>query len=578
MARSKLIISSLSVIFLLVFTLSNHPLTIAADSSSSSGNILALIQKLKTDAEKQIVANHGQSSFDLFKKKFSKTYPLDKYPMPSDAYECLTLKALPQNTGSDDNLDFADQTGVYFMTGLEATMKGFPDGAKWCFANAAVLSHMCALHLSNLAFTLNLENNFEDALTLLNYAKTLDPSNSSIYVNLAYSYQGLEQYDEAIQALLTAIMLSPGIEKYHDMLLAIQNKKERSDALKKAVAEGKGGSKKSPDLNKALKMLEDNKQKEQQKDLEQELSTITSSYEQRPGRKKTPRIDADRRFGSYALSPEFFDLSSAGLPFMDFCQMAAFLNQMGNNYEKAEAPAGSQESAKKIVKMTGENMSLLFKGYAMEAAKICGDADLENDIWEGLSGLMDEMAKSHFPKKPKPKKPEKKKEKFKKKCIATICFSKGNQGTYKLSVSAAIIGGEWKYNPKTYNFGFKASIGPKIKGGFGSFTGEAGVDAYFECDLDSGPVAGVTGKATVSTPKVGPVDGKVGVQAGGKFDIEKGNIKGDVSVSGDLSAKESKTGYKKSAKTKKKLAEFTLENIYEESPKKSPYPQKNIFK
>ncbi len=429
MGKLKYIILFVPTIFLLAFILSIGSLTMAADGNSSSGNILSLIQKLKADAEKQIVANHGQATFDLFRKKLSSTYPLDKYPIPSDAHECLTLKDTPQITGSDENLDFADQTGVYFMTGLEATMKGFPDGAKWCFANAAALSHLCALHLNNLAFALNLEGDFINALTLLNHAKTLDPSNSSIYVNLAYSYQGLGKYEEAIQAYLIAIMLRPDIEKYHEMLLAVQNKKEMMDTLKKSSAEGKEG-KKSTDLNKALKMLEENKQKEQQKDLEQELSTITSSYEQRPSRKKTPRIDAESRFGSYALSPKFFDLSSAGIPFMDFCQMASFLNGMGENYEKAEAPAGSQESLKVVAKTTGQNMSLLFKGYALEAAKICGDADLENDIWDGLSGLMDNMAKDlPFSKKASPKKPEKKKEKFKKKCVATICFSEGDQGT-----------------------------------------------------------------------------------------------------------------------------------------------------
>lgn len=573
-AESKQSISLVSVVFSLAFILLNGSLTVAADGSSSSGNILALLQKLKGDAEKQIAANHGQATFQMLKKKFSKAYPLDQYPIPSNAHECLTLEIPSQSTGSDEYLKFTDQAGAYYITGIEATMLGFPDGAKWCFANAASLSHLCALHLNNLAFTLNLEGDFKTALILLNHAKTLDPNNSSIYVNLAYSYASLERYEEAIQAYLIAIMLRPDIEKYHEMLLAVQNKKEMIDTLKKSHAEGKEG-KKSADLNKALKMLEDNKQKKQQEDLEQELSTITSSYEQRPGRKKTPRIDADRRFGSYALSPDFFDLSSAGLPFMDFCQMASFLQTMSNNYEKAEAPAGSKESIKKVAKMTGQNMSLLFKGYALEAAKICGDADLANDIWEEMSGLMDDMAEDHLlSKKSDDKKSGKKKEKerFKKRCFTTLCISVGNKNTYKLSLSAGIIGAEIKFNSKTYNFGIKGSIGPKIKGGFGSLTGEAGVEAYFACDLDSGPVAGVTGKASVGIPSGGPVDGKFGVQAGAKFDIEKGNIKGDISATDSLS------GFGKNIGAKAKLGQFSFENIYEGSPKKPSLPQKNIFK
>ena len=55
---------------------------------------------------------------------------------------------------------------------------------------------------------------------------------------------------------------------------------------------------------------------------------------------------------------------------------------------------------------------------------------------------------------------------------------------------------ELKYNTRTCNFGIKVSAGQSVKWDVipDIFGGEIGAEAYFEVDLDNGPVAGAEAK------------------------------------------------------------------------------------
>lgn len=458
---------------------------VEAVPGKSYNDILVLVQKLKVEADSQIIANYGQSSFVSFKEKFKQTYPLSKYPVPNVSNSCDLFNEPSEIAKFLFESDVINQAGAYYITGIEAVFAGRPEAAKWCFANCALLSPKCPDGFLQLGFILNIQKDYQNAVILLKYAAQLDPKEGSVYINIGYSYQNLEKYDEAIQAYLTAIGLDPQYTKYHEILLLAQL--EKQEALKKKKGKDTTATK-SKNLDEALSMLEEKKKEKLNEQWDQEISGVEHELQKSAGGRVKNRLDPEQAFRKDYYNFGNFDMGSFGLPFNDFCGMATFLDGLAAQYQNAPPPSSALPLTKAAVKMAGQNMYILFKGYAHEAALACGDKDLADQIESSaIDGFMD-IAKEYAKSK---KKSEPKKEVFQKLSLKVLSFSRGSKGTNKLGISSGIVSAELKYNSITYNFGIKVALGKKFKQSLGFAEVNVGGEAYFEVDLDNGPAVGV---------------------------------------------------------------------------------------
>ena len=458
---------------------------LTAGPNPTPNEILLLIQKIQSDATQAVLAAHGQGDLDFLKKEMAKKYPPDKYPPPANAYSCPGFASSEKQTGLIVNAKITDQAGAYFIVGAEAVLKGEPDVAKWAFATAASFAPMCSVHLANLAFILNLEKDFGTALILLNFARSLDPSNGSIYINMAYSYTNLEKYDEAIQAYLVAIALNPTIQKYQEMMMAVQKLKEKEKA---AAISGQGGQKgaKGTGLNQALKLLENQKKKEMDQSFS---SSLKQSFPASSGKKLGPGTPYRHMPASGRTASEF---PSPLQGFAPGLRNAIDMFEAGAQRAKQDAGQFALGSTPHVIREVAATANLmmadLLKGYLKE---------ITGEWYEGsTSEWFARKGREDLEKLKKIDRPPKSgiKHKF---YLGPITFEEDFDGSFKLGVSAGFLGGEWKYNPKTYNFGFKASFGPQYQFGLGPIGATVKGEAYFEVDLDKGPVAGLTAKNVV---------------------------------------------------------------------------------
>ncbi len=150
-------------------------------------------------------------------------------------------------SGESGPVKTKNRLGAYFQAGFEAVFKGQFPAAAWSFLQGLKINSDCPVLLSNAAFALNRLGQHTDALTLLNYAVTLDTAFASALVNIASGAAALKQYETAKKALQMAIALSPEIKAYQDML----KKTYAVSGAKKKVE--------TADLDAALDILNDGK-------------------------------------------------------------------------------------------------------------------------------------------------------------------------------------------------------------------------------------------------------------------------------------------------------------------------------
>jgi len=100
-----------------------------------------------------------------------------------------------------------------------------------------------ALQLGNKAVELEDEGKFDEALKLLDEALKLDPGNSDILYEKAYSYYGLKQYDKTKNILEKLMQKGKPHELYYDLL---GNAYDMSGETDKAVEIYKAGLKDYP--------------------------------------------------------------------------------------------------------------------------------------------------------------------------------------------------------------------------------------------------------------------------------------------------------------------------------------------
>ena len=486
----------------------------AAAEDPAFRKVVTIIQKSRTEAEQQVIALHGQSTFSLLKDEVARNYPPASVPSVESDDLCPALGFTDQDVGLVVTRARAlNQAGAYFLTGMGVLLNGYPQMARWCFSVAASKAPTCSAYLSNLAFVLNEEGHFEDAIVLLEYATTLDPGDSSIYVNLAFSYQHLKKYDEAIQAMLFAISLHPTFQKYQDMLLGLQEMRKAEERLRPRLPADKkeDKSRKPVQLDDALRLLEEQKEK----DFEEELSsglrpqppsgvkprkTIQPPRRYRratPGR-LNPEIFGDNRSECAGLSKQAYVLESAG----DEIMAGMGLSPAGGNPVDKFISTGhafleiSEEARdlKDIARAGWLTIAMAFYGKAGEVHMECGSSEEWNENREEVDRLFDN-ARAEAERAHRDLVDEiTKKEKFGTAvCTGKICVSKGEDGTIKLEVSELFGGTEVRLHPtKIYRGGLKISRGHQVQVGVGGVAqASASIKSYVDCTFGTGCSRGV---------------------------------------------------------------------------------------
>lgn len=94
--------------------------------------------------------------------------------------------------------------------GFEASSAGLVDVSLWCFIEAALLNLTESEHLSNVAFHLNDRGQYADARTLLEYARTLAPTNIAVRNNLAFARAAQGDPAAAVEHQVAAVARAPG--------------------------------------------------------------------------------------------------------------------------------------------------------------------------------------------------------------------------------------------------------------------------------------------------------------------------------------------------------------------------------
>jgi len=486
----------------------------AAAEDSVFREVVTIIQKSRTEAEQKVIALHGQSAFSLLKDEVARNCPPASVPSVESGDLCPGLGFTDQDVGLVVTRGRAlNQGGAYFLTGMEALLNGYPHMARWCFSAAASAAPACPAYLSNLAFVLNEEGHFEDAIVLLEYAKTLDPGDSSIYVNLAFSYQHLKKYDEAIQALLFAISLHPTFQKYQDMLLGLQEMRKAEERLRPRLPADEKDSKlrEQAQLADALRILEEQKERDFEEELSSGLRPLPSSgvkprkpiqpprrYRRAAPGRLNPKIFGDNRSECAGLSKQAYVLERAGDEMMTGMGLRPaggkpvdkFIST-GHAFLEIHEEGSNLEDIARAGWLT---IAMAFYGKAGEVYMECGSSQEWDENREEVDRLFDkaraEAERAHRDLVDEITKEEKFGTAM---CTGKICVSKGEDGTIKLDVSELWGDTEVRLHPtKIYRFGLKISRGHQVELGMGGVAQVSASSKYYvDCTFGTGCSQGV---------------------------------------------------------------------------------------
>ncbi|MFB6317280.1 tetratricopeptide repeat protein [Saccharicrinis sp. FJH54] len=153
----------------------------------------------------------------------------NQYPLSATGGNPDIVVNLDKSMGTDLMPAIHQRDWAYAYLGLQYTLVGglvsgkedYLDKGLWCFIQAALLNPDEAEHLTNIAFHLNMKDEYQDAKVLLIKAKSLIPDDSVIVMlsnNLAYSYAYLNDYSGAIFEINSALSVWPSndflLDKY----------------------------------------------------------------------------------------------------------------------------------------------------------------------------------------------------------------------------------------------------------------------------------------------------------------------------------------------------------------------------
>jgi hypothetical protein len=419
-------------------------------------------------------------------------------------------------------------------------LKGYPEIAKWGFANSSSMCLECASYISNLAFILNEYKDFKHAAVLLEYAKQLDPADSSIYVNLAFSYQHLYRYTDAINEMMIAVSLHPKLKKYQEKLAGLKKlKKEENKYYHMSPvdpAEDKAGSQsnKKPQLDAALAMLEEKEHAEIQKDQEEkpaELHPPLSNDNRERGRIGNRRSNKLDLVNSYEplkfeendnASPcDYFSKQSHLLLGMgdEMVKKAGYKAPGGNPIEKFIATGGDFINKVKEFRKSGQThkenmndftvlgslvMANFFYGMAGEMYQECGNVEYWPEADKLIKDYKDERikwTKEFFEKIDK--------EGFSKPVCTPkgFCVSKGSQGSYQFTIPDKWMDVQIKMHPTNiHKHELKFSKGVDLlKKDIGGIAGVgSSATHYLECKFGRGCSGGTDVDISGSMGKIMP--------------------------------------------------------------------------
>lgn len=206
------------------------------EPTSIKSKVKTLVEKYLTEISSQLSKTDLESIEDTIKD-----YPVELQP----ASEAVTVHATEEEEENEYTIDIKTQDWAYAAIGIENTLiGGLVDEQEdklglglYCFLQAAALNPDEPEHLSNVAFHLNNNGDYENSKLLLKYALILDENYYSARSNLAYAYAGQENYTYAILEQLKVVSLRP--EKHHFLRLAEYYKKagltEASEAVMNAI-------------------------------------------------------------------------------------------------------------------------------------------------------------------------------------------------------------------------------------------------------------------------------------------------------------------------------------------------------
>jgi tetratricopeptide (TPR) repeat protein len=491
------------------------------------GGIPSLIQSAIDDAKQKIATLHGPAKVGELEKKIQDHYKFASLPAPSANSPCPAVGFPLEGSGSVAEAEALDRAGAYYSTGVSTYLSGHPEVARWCFAQAAQLAPFCPEYLSNLAFTLNEDGQHLSAVTLLEHAKTLDPHDSSIYVNLAYSYQQLGKYDEAIQAMLVVIALNPGVKEYQDMLLELQKLRANRPVVIVDRGAGKGeGPSETARIDDALELLEERK-----KGKEDEKEVSPPKLPPGGGIGGQPRIESQARVQSGARVRSRSRIDTGGFRRLGrraygenhsectfFCPNVGLLTKLGDEatesagfkvggmpaekfkgtgFNLIELGKGGWKSTAQAAKGGGLVMGMMFYGFAAEIYDECcrQEGDLGYAEAEALINKAKEEAaarnKAFWDEVNKP-------EKFGPPvCVNSFdsgyCVSQGEKGTKKFEISYKQYTVEFDIHPTNmFRWGVKTSYAAQKEKSFkGLASANVSASVYTECRFRAGCTQGL---------------------------------------------------------------------------------------
>ncbi len=474
--------------------------------TASVQEIKILINNIEKDAESQVAAIHGNHVLSTITVGIEKEFHLNSLPMPMTGDPCPAVGYSENDIGTSIQSKALNRSGVYYIFGVEAGLKGDFIIAKWAFAKASLMAVHCPSNLSNLGFALNMNKDYKHAALILEYAKILDPTDSSIYANLAYSYQHLFRYSDAINEIMIAIAFQPKIDTYKEKLEELKKLKKEKTTFQII---GQGEKNKVPQLEDALDMLEEKKQEKIQKEDTLAFDQTLPYPDDARHMKRNWDVKGTDIISGY--DPSLLEMGNTACAY--FSRQTHLLTRLGDGLvEKAgESPPGGSPIEKFIA--TGGNhikkskavvakidassyktrndlirdiasigaleTANIFYGIASEMYDMCGETEPDPDMDQFLNNLIKEREnwQKNFFK-------DLDKEKFSKPvCTYKICIQRGDQGSLRLSVQDGMLGTDIQIHPTNiYKYQCKVSVGGDLlKKTIGNaVTAGIGYSHYFE--------------------------------------------------------------------------------------------------
>ncbi len=216
--RSKRIASfpalgiGLSILSVAALLISSAAAPAVCGQARSEAEIRALLQKwrdqikpgLPAQEVKTVENQAGAVPVDV---------PADRIGLTFDDSESKAGHRVEVTAGRRDMVYALAGYGYTLVGGSYPGQKKMKDMGLWCFLEAALI-RMTSAHLLDVAFHLNERKAYDDAVSLLGYALTLDPYSAPAHNNLAYSLAAKGQLKDAVSEAARALSLAPERESY----------------------------------------------------------------------------------------------------------------------------------------------------------------------------------------------------------------------------------------------------------------------------------------------------------------------------------------------------------------------------